>query len=49
MRLLSATPQTTAEGEITTAYAHNLEQNILAEPHLWLWSHNRFRWKRMSE
>lgn len=45
--LLSADPAYTAEGEITTAYAHALEQNIIEQPELWLWSHNRFRWKRV--
>lgn len=45
--LLSANPANTAEGEITTAYAHALEQNIIEQPELWLWSHNRFRWKRV--
>ena len=48
MRLLSATPQTTAEGEITKAYARMLEQNIKEQPELWLWTHNRFRWKRIG-
>ena len=43
---IAATPQATAEGEITTAYAGELERNIYDQPHLWLWSHNRFRWKR---
>ena len=46
MKTLTATPKDTAEGEITLAYARILEQNILEQPQLWLWSHNRFRWKR---
>lgn len=46
MRLLSAHPKETAEGEITRAYAQQLEQNIQDQPELWLWTHNRFRWKR---
>jgi len=41
---LARMPKETAEGEITTAYARNLEKNIQDEPHLWLWSHNRFKW-----
>ncbi len=44
--VLSARPEQTQEGEITTAYARALEANIKAEPALWLWTHNRFRWKR---
>lgn len=44
--LISMTPQDTADGEITTAYARALEQNILEQPELWLWTHNRFKWKR---
>ncbi len=47
--LITITPQDTAEGEITTAYAHMLEQNIKEHPALWLWSHNRFKWKRTNE
>ena len=46
MILLSADPSKTSEGEITTAYAQMLEQNIREQPALWLWSHNRFKWKR---
>ena len=46
MKTLAAKPQDTQEGEITLAYAHILEQNIKEQPHLWLWSHNRWKWKR---
>ena len=46
MKLLSASPQQTAEGEITLAYARLLEQNIKEQPALWLWTHNRWKWKR---
>ena len=46
MQLISATPEKTQEGEITEAYARALEANIQAQPALWLWSHDRFRWKR---
>jgi KDO2-lipid IV(A) lauroyltransferase len=47
--LISMTPQDTADGEITTAYARLLEKNILEQPELWLWTHNRFKWKRPNE
>ena len=44
--LISMDPKNTEDGFITTAYARNLEANILAAPHLWLWTHNRWKWKR---
>ena len=47
-RVLSDTPQQTEQGQITTAYARALEQNIIAQPALWLWSHNRFKWKKKA-
>lgn len=46
LRTLSDDPKQTAEGEITRAYAKILEENILAQPHLWLWTHNRWKWPR---
>ena len=46
MRTLAANPQETEEGEITKAYARTLEENIQAQPELWLWTHDRFKWKR---
>ncbi len=32
---------------ITDAYVHALEASIEAHPHLWLWTHNR--WKRTKK
>lgn len=46
MKTLSAEPKMAAEGEITTAYARVLEQNINEQPFLWLWTHDRWKWKR---
>ena len=46
LKTLSAEPKNTEEGEITKAYAQLLEQNILEQPQLWLWTHNRWKWKR---
>ena len=46
MRTLAAKPQQTTEGEITKAYAQVLEQNIQAQPALWLWTHNRFKYRK---
>ncbi len=43
---ISLDPKNTDQGEITTAYARNLERNIIAEPHLWLWTHNRFKYRK---
>ena len=48
MRTLAAEPKSTAEGEITRAYAAVLEENILAQPELWLWTHNRWKWKKVQ-
>ena len=49
MKTLSAQPKEAAEGEITSAYAQILEQNIQEQPALWLWTHNRFKWKLKIE
>lgn len=46
MRTLSAAPKDTAEGEITRAYASVLEENIKEQPELWLWTHNRWKFRR---
>lgn len=46
MKTLSADSKNTGEGDITCAYARILEQNILEQPDLWLWTHNRWKWKR---
>lgn len=46
MKPISARPEQTKEGEITTAYAQVLERNIIEQPSLWLWSHNRWKHKK---
>lgn len=46
MRTIAAEPKQTAEGEITSAYARVLEENIHEQPALWLWTHNRWKWGR---
>ena len=48
LRTIAAEPKQTQEGEITRKYAALLERNILEQPELWLWTHNRFRWKKPS-
>ena len=47
MRTIAADPKNTVESEITRAYAKLLEENIQEQPAMWLWTHNRFLWKRM--
>lgn len=49
LRVLSDQPQTSKEGDITRAYANILEENILCQPELWLWSHNRWKWGGMAK
>ncbi len=40
------TPSETAYGEITKKVTQLLEQDIIAEPEYWLWSHRRWKHKR---
>lgn len=42
-RLLAENVADTAPGDITRAYARMLEQSILRNPSIWLWSHNRWK------
>lgn len=44
--LITDNPSATPEGYITREYARLLEENILRQPHLWLWSHNRFKYSK---
>ena len=48
MRTIAAKPKETADGEITTVYAQLLEQNINEQPQLWLWTHNRWKWSKLT-
>ncbi len=41
---LNAPEDNTGKGQLTTAYARHLEQNIMEQPEGWLWTHKR--WKR---
>ncbi len=45
-RTIAIDSPATAEGEITDRFAAFLEENILRDPKLWLWTHNRFKWRR---
>jgi len=39
-------PTATAEGEITRLIAEHTEKEIQNQPHIWLWSHRRWKHKR---
>lgn len=39
----------TMPNEITEQFARRLEANIIEQPELWLWSHNRWKWGRTAE
>lgn len=39
-------PKQTEENEITAQFAKMLEANIQEQPELWLWTHNRWKWKK---
>lgn len=42
-------PELLTQREITLAYVRRLEKDIIKYPHLWLWSHKRWKRKRPSE
>jgi KDO2-lipid IV(A) lauroyltransferase len=44
--LLTATPATEKDGEITAAHTRKLEEDIVAQPATWLWSHKRWKHAR---
>lgn len=44
--LLVENPSTTSEHEITELFTKRLEQDIIAKPEIWLWSHRRWKHKR---
>ena len=46
-RMMTEHPKDYKDWEITEWYARLLEESIRRQPHLWLWSHNR--WKRTRE
>ena len=47
-RELFSNPAATKEGEISEAHTRALEQDIIADPVIWLWSHRRWKHKRQS-
>jgi len=44
--LMSEHPSAEPEWAITSEYVRLLEANILEQPYLWLWSHNRWKFSR---
>lgn len=46
LTLLSDSPAHTKKGEISEMHTRKLEQDILKEPALWLWSHKRWKHKK---
>lgn len=42
-------PSIYKEGEITEIYIRELEKIILEKPHIWLWTHRRWKHKRPSD
>jgi KDO2-lipid IV(A) lauroyltransferase len=42
-------PKQTSRGFITTRINHLLEQDIMATPEYWLWSHKRWKMKRPAD
>ena len=45
--LLTDNPSLLPDGELTRLYAQQLEKSILQEPAYWLWSHKRWKRKRV--
>jgi len=47
-QLITSTPKDTAEFEITEKYFQLLEESIVENPPYWLWSHRRWKHKRIN-
>ena len=44
--LITNDPNRMPQDSITLTFARLLEDNICQQPHAWLWTHNRWKWKR---
>lgn len=49
MEVLIDDPSKAAYGEITEAHVKRLEQQIVADPQYWLWTHKRWKRKKKAE
>ena len=49
MLSVSEKPKETSEGEITEKFQHILEEIIIRKPENWLWSHKRWKHKRLNK
>lgn len=47
--VLCENPRSTAEGEISEMHTRKLERDIIAQPEVWLWSHRRWKHKRITK
>lgn len=45
-KLITEDPSSMPNEEITLTYARLMEANIQEQPHMWLWTHNRWKWPR---
>ncbi|HVI46768.1 MAG TPA: lysophospholipid acyltransferase family protein [Chitinophaga sp.] len=45
-QMLTASPATEKEGNITASHTRKLEEDIIAQPATWLWSHKRWKHRR---
>jgi KDO2-lipid IV(A) lauroyltransferase len=48
-KTISAVPKQESENYITETFVRMLEEDIITKPHLWLWSHRRWKHKRPNE
>ena len=46
LEFITDDPNSMPQDSITLTYARLLEENICQQPHAWLWTHNRWKWKR---
>jgi KDO2-lipid IV(A) lauroyltransferase len=46
--MLIENPGDTTEGEISEMHTRRLEKDIINQPETWLWSHRRWKHKRMN-
>jgi len=47
--MLCKVPKATTEGEISELHTRKLERDIIAQPEIWLWSHRRWKHKRIKQ